>query len=182
VELSARAVGLCVAGVIYTNLFEHAWHRYGMHSRRPDRRHAAHHRVFYGNRFQNSDPAAMQEIVTSWYVFPILLIVHYSAFAVLFTPQFAPMFFFGVLLHFVAYEVTHWYTHVPDNGFDRFVKRIPVLAELRSAQVEHHKVHHAEPGVNFNFNPPYIGDRMGGVLRRERSRSEVDRTGRTGTI
>jgi len=33
-------------------------------------------------------------------------------------------------------------------------------------QIRHHRRHHAEPMVNFNFNPPYAGDRLAGVLRR----------------
>src|SRR6185369_16145150 len=73
VEISVRALLLFLAGALYTNLFEHAWHRYGMHSRRPDPRHAVHHRVFYGKGFQTCDPAALREIVTAWYIFPLLL-------------------------------------------------------------------------------------------------------------
>ena len=166
VEFCVRSVGVCIAGALYTNLFEHAWHRYGMHSRRPDRRHAMHHSNFYGNKFQRSDPEALRQIVTSWYIFPLLLVVHYSVFAALFGATSAPMFFFGVLLHFVGYEVTHWYTHVENNSFDEFISRIPVLRRLRAIQIYHHQLHHANPTVNFNFNPPYAGDRVGRVLRR----------------
>src|SRR4051812_14857558 len=103
VEISGRALLLFLCGALYTNLFEHAWHRYGMHSRRPDPRHAVHHRVFYGKGFQTSDPAALREIVTAWYIFPLLLMVHYSVFAILFGARLAPAFFFGVVLHFVTY-------------------------------------------------------------------------------
>ena len=166
IDISPRALVVCLAGALYTNLFEHAWHRYRMHSRRPDPRHATHHRIFYGNRFQTSDPEALREIVTAWYIFPLLLTVHYSAFAALFGAGLAPAFFLGVLLHFVTYEVTHWYTHVANNSFDRFMARIPGLSRLRSEQIRHHQRHHAEPMVNFNFNPPYAGDRIARVLRR----------------
>jgi len=165
-EVSLRAVVACLAGALYTNLFEHAWHRYAMHSRRPGPRHARHHRLVYGENFQSSDPAALREIVTAWYIFPILLGVHYSAFLALFAARLAPAFFLGVVLHYVTFEVTHWYTHVANNSFDRFVARIPGLRSLRAAQIHHHRLHHAEPMVNFNFNPPYAGDWMGGVLRR----------------
>ena len=166
IEISLRALFVCLSGALYTNLFEHVWHRYAMHSRRPDPRHARHHRVFYGKGFQTSDPAALREIVTAWYIFPLLLTVHYSAFTVLFGAGLAPAFFLGVLLHFVTYEVTHWCTHVANNSFDRFVTRIPGLSGLRSMQIRHHRLHHAEPSVNFNFNPPYAGDRLARVLRR----------------
>jgi hypothetical protein len=165
-EISLRAMVVCLGGALYTNIFEHLWHRHAMHSRRPDPRHARHHRIFYGNGFQTSDPEALREIVTAWYIFPLLLAVHYSAFTLLFGAGLAPAFFLGVLLHFVTYEVTHWYTHVANNSFDRFMTRIPALSGLRSMQIRHHRLHHAEPMVNFNFNPPYAGDRLARVLRR----------------
>jgi hypothetical protein len=34
VEVSVRAAAVCVAGALRANFFEHAWHAYGMHSRR----------------------------------------------------------------------------------------------------------------------------------------------------
>src|SRR5262249_15907631 len=83
-EVSLRALVVCLAGALYTNLFEHIWHRYAMHGRRPDPRHATHHRLFYGERFHTSDPAALEEIVTGWFIFPLLLTVHYAAFILLF--------------------------------------------------------------------------------------------------
>jgi hypothetical protein len=161
-EISVRAVLLVFAGALYTNIFEHIWHRFAMHSRRPDPRHALHHRLFYGDRFQTSDPAALREIVTGWHIFPLLLAIHYSTFAAIFGAALAPAFFLGVTAHFVTYESTHWYTHVAGNAFDRFVARIPVLSRLRAIQIRHH----AEPLINFNFTPPYVGDRVGRVLRR----------------
>jgi len=165
-ELSARAAALFLGGALYTNLFEHAWHRFAMHSRLPDPRHAQHHQIFYGQRFQTSDPAALREITTAWYIFPLLLALHYAAFVWLLPPALAPAFFFGVAVHFLTYEVTHWYTHVANNGFDPFISRIPGLRHIRAAQIRHHRMHHADPLINFNFNPPYAGDWMGGVLRR----------------
>ena len=166
VEVSLRALAAGLGGALYTNLFEHLWHRHAMHGRRPDPRHARHHRIFYGEGFQTRDPVALGEIVTAWYVFPVLLAVHYAAFAALFGTDLAPAFFLGIVLHFVTYEVSHWYTHVADNRFDRFVGRVPGLRTLRAIQIRHHRRHHAEPMVNFNFTPPYVGDRVGGVLRR----------------
>jgi hypothetical protein len=166
VEVSWRALVLCLAGALYTNLFEHLWHRYAMHGRRPDARHARHHRIFYGQGFQTSDPEALREVTLAWYIFPLLLTVHYSTFCVLFGAGLAPAFFLGIVLHFVTYEVTHWYTHVANNWFDRVVSRIPALSKLRAMQIRHHRLHHAQPMVNFNFNPPYAGDRLAGVLRR----------------
>ena len=165
IEISLRALLVCFAGALYTNLFEHIWHRYAMHSRRPDARHARHHRIFYGKGFQTTDPAALSEIVTGWYIFPVLLLIHYSTFWALFGLALAPAFFLGVLLHFMTYEATHWYTHVAPNGFDRFLSRIPGLRKLRAMQIHHHRLHHAEPMVNFNVTPPYTGDRLASILR-----------------
>jgi uncharacterized membrane protein (DUF485 family) len=165
-EVSLRAVVVCLAGVLYTNLFEHAWHRYAMHGRRPDARHARHHRIFYGKGFQTNDPEAMQEIVTAWYIFPLLLALHYLVFLALFANGLAPAFFLGVVLHFVTFEVTHWYTHVANNGFDRLLARIPGARRIRAMQIYHHRLHHADPMINFNFNPPYAGDWIGRVLQR----------------
>ncbi len=165
-EISVRAAGVGLGGVLYTNLFEHAWHRFGMHGRRPDPRHARHHRLFYGPRFRTTDAEALEEITTSWYIFPLLLTLHYAGFALLFGTALAPAFFLGVTAHFTAYEVTHWYTHVAGNGFDGFVGKVPGLRRLRAMQVEHHRLHHLQPMVNFNFNPPYAGDWITRVLRR----------------
>lgn len=78
VEISLVALAAILAGALYTNLFEHAWHRYGMHGRRPDPRHATHHRIFYGKNFRTSDAGALGEIVTAFYIFPILLAIHYT--------------------------------------------------------------------------------------------------------
>jgi hypothetical protein len=165
-EISLCALTIAFAGAIYINVFEHAWHRYAMHSRRPDPRHARHHRLFYGSLFQTTDKAALNEVTTAWYIFPLLLAVHYPLFILLFGAPLAPAFFLGVVLHFVTYEITHWYTHMADNGFDRVLARVPGLSQLRTIQIEHHRLHHADPMVNFNFTPPYVGDRLAGVLRR----------------
>ena len=165
-EISFRALAAAVAGALYTNVFEHAWHRFGMHGRRPDPRHARHHRLFYGDRFRTADPEAMREIVTSWYIFPALLAVHDAAFVLIFGSGLAPAFFLGVTVHFIAYEVTHWFTHIEGNSFDRWVAKLPGLRRLRAIQVEHHRLHHMQPLVNFNFNPPYAGDWIFRVLRR----------------
>ena len=111
VEVSVRALVVCLAGALYTNLFEHLWHRYAMHGRRPDARHARHHRIFYGQGFQTFDPAALGEVVLAWSSFRFcwgsLSGVHRAVRGWARTA-----FFLGVVLHFVTYEVTHWFTHV----------------------------------------------------------------------
>ena len=82
------------------------------------------------------------------------------AFAAIFGAALAPAFFLGVTLHFVTYESTHRYTQVAGNAFDRFVGQMPILSDLRAIQIRHHRPHHAEPLLNFNFTPPFVGDRV----------------------
>lgn len=164
-EVTARAGAVLLAAGFYTHLFEHAWHRWGMHGRRYDPRHARHHRLFHGKSFQTRDPAKLEDVTTSWYIFPALLAAHYGLFAALFPAPLAPAFAIGVTLQYLFYEVTHWYTHVEANGFDRMLSRTPGLRGWRARQIEHHRLHHSDPGVNFNFTPPYAGDRFGGVKR-----------------
>src|SRR5260370_31367728 len=71
VENSLRALVVLLAGAIYTNLFEHLWHRYGMHVRR-DPRHARHHRIFYGGGVQTRDPQELHELVAACDILPEL--------------------------------------------------------------------------------------------------------------
>ncbi len=146
------------AGAAYTNLFEYGWHRWGMHGSRRDPRHQRHHRLFYGAAFTTRDPAKLAEITTSWYVFPVLLAAHAALFPLVFPARFAPAFLLGALAQYLLYESTHWWTHVDGNRFDRAVRRIPGLARVRAAQIRHHRLHHAEPLLNYNFTPPYAGD------------------------
>jgi hypothetical protein len=97
---------------------------------------------------------ALQQVVTVWYIFPILLAIHFPPFVAIFPSGLPPMFVLGVVLHFVTYEVTHWYTHVADNAFDRRIRRIPGVRRLREAQIRHHRLHYSDPGVNFNSIHP----------------------------
>ncbi len=155
-----------LAGAVYTNAFEYGWHRWGMHGARRDERHQRHHRLFRGESFATRDPVKLREVTTSWYIFPILIGVHAAVFPLLLPTELAPAFFLGPVLQYSLYESTHWWTHVEDNRFDRVVRRIPVLGRLRAAQIRHHRLHHAEPLVNYNFTPPYGGDMTFGTMKR----------------
>lgn len=166
--LSWSALGCVAAGALYTHLFEYFYHLQMMHRvirlgpwRFQDRRHLEHHRLFLGENFRTRRPEALVDVTTSWYTFPALFALHYAVFRVLFAPQWAPAFFLGVTVQFLAYEVSHWLTHLEDNAFDRWAQRVPLLGGLRQSQVRHHRMHHARPDANFNFTPPYLGDRLG---------------------
>jgi Fatty acid hydroxylase len=166
--LSWRALVWIAAGALYTHLFEYFYHLQMMHRvlrigrwRFYDTRHREHHRAFLGENFQTRRPEALAEVTTSWYTFPALFALHYAAFRMLFAAAWAPAFFLGVTVQFLIYEVSHWLTHLRDNAFDRWARGLPWLGEIRARQIEHHRTHHARPEVNFNFTPPYLGDRAG---------------------
>jgi hypothetical protein len=166
--LSWQALGWIAAGGLYTHLFEYFYHLQMMHRvirigswRFHDKRHLEHHRLFLGENFQTRRPEVLAEVTTSWYTFPALFALHYAAFRALFAPEWAPAFFLGVTVQFLIYEVSHWLTHLQGNAFDRWMAGVPLLGEIRRRQIEHHRLHHARPDVNFNFTPPYVGDRLG---------------------
>jgi hypothetical protein len=166
--VSWNVLGWIMAGGFYTHLFEYFYHSWLMHRvfrigkwRFVDTRHRAHHRIFLGDSFQTRRPENLVEVATKWYTFPALFVMHYAAFRALLPAPAAPAFFLGVTMQFLAYEVTHWLTHLQDNVFDRWVTHLPVLGEIRRRQIAHHRLHHLRPDVNFNFTPPYAGDRIG---------------------
>jgi hypothetical protein len=169
-EISVSWISLLwlLAGGIYTHLFEYVYHSLGMHrsirfrgSQYYDKRHLRHHRLFFGENFQTRQSALLKEVATSWYTLPVLFFLHYFAFLALFPARHALWFFLGVTVQSLAYEISHWFTHVKDNSFDRVLARVPLLSRLRAAQIRHHRQHHAVPTLNFNFTPPYLGDRLG---------------------
>ncbi len=166
--LSLPAVAWILAGAFYTHLFEYFYHLQMMHRvmrfgrwRFHDQRHMAHHRNFLGDKFQTRVPERLVEVTTSWYTFPALFLLHYGLFLLLAGPEWAPAFFLGVTVQFLVYETSHWLTHLKDNAFDRWAAKIAVLGAMRRGQIEHHRLHHTSPEVNFNFTPPYVGDRIG---------------------
>jgi hypothetical protein len=167
-EVSLIAILCLFAGLLYTHLFEYFYHSVAMHRpislggrRYYDKRHQRHHQIFAGKNFRNRNPEHLREVATSWFTFPLLLALHCAVFLSLFPAAFAPWFFLGVTLQFLTYEITHWCIHLEGNALDRALDRIPLLARLRAAQVRHHEKHHAVPSLNFNFTPPYLGDRWG---------------------
>jgi hypothetical protein len=166
-----RLLAFLLLGILYAQLFEYWYHAVPMHRGLPllgdiKRNHLEHHHLFHGANFRTRDPAHSGQIPGRWWAFPILFFTHYGVLTPLLEAEAVVSFLFGAVTHYLAFEITHWFTHIEDNGFDRFVERIPFLRELRAHQIEHHRIHHETPIVAFNFNPPYLGDRLTGKLPR----------------
>lgn len=121
-----------------------------------------HHRIFYGANFQSRDSEDLEQITMPWYNFPVLFFVHYGIALAILPKAAIPAFFAGVVLHFLMYEISHWFTHVKDNFFDDWILKIPFVGDeiwqFRFWQIKHHMIHHEIPTVNFNFNIPPLGD------------------------
>ena len=156
-------------GLLYTQLVEYAWHRFPMHRPMPllrqvRRNHLEHHRIFYGERFQVRSGWELGHIAGRPWAFPILFFAHYVVLVGWLPPAELVAFLLGAVLHYVVFELTHWLTHLEDNALDRLIARIPLVSEIRAYQIEHHRWHHEVPELAFNFNPPYLGDRLFGHM------------------
>jgi hypothetical protein len=168
---------LFLLGVLYTQLFEYAAHRFAMHRgvrwlSNVRLNHLEHHRVFHGKRFRTRELADLEHIPGRWWIFPLLFAAHYLPAVALLGRDAALAFLLGTLVHYLLFETTHWFTHVEDNALDRFLEQVPLIGSIRAAQIEHHRLHHQVPIVAFNFNPPYLGDRLGAAMpTRERLRA-----------
>lgn len=152
-----------LAGVVYTHFFEYTYHRWLMHGGVRGlgfvkKNHLQHHRVFYGDNFTSRNREDWQYIASPWFVFPGLVTIHYFVVRELVSTASLVAFFGGVLLHYLVFEGTHWLTHVENNVVDRWIARVPVLGRLRRYHIRHHRHHHEIPTVDFNFNPPFLGD------------------------
>lgn len=153
-----------IAGALYTHFFEYLYHRFGLHKGIPlmslKRSHLEHHEFFNGPNFQRRDEAALDNITAKWFIFPSLFTMHY-AFALLFLPHNClSILFLGIIIHFLAYELSHWGAHVKDNMVDRVLLQLPLIGRCRAWQIRHHRVHHEFPVYNFNFTVPALGDKL----------------------
>lgn len=168
-DLSLATAAWFLIGILYTQLFEYWAHRVPMHRGLPlltnvRRNHLEHHRVFHGARFQSRDVADLAHIAGRFWVFPLLFLGHYGVLAFVLEPGLLIAFLSGTVIHYLAFELTHWLTHIEDNPIDRAIARVGFLADLRAYQIEHHRIHHEFPELAFNFNPPYLGDRIAGHM------------------
>jgi hypothetical protein len=168
--LTLSLFGWFLLGIAYTHFFEYGYHRFVMHARAPwagfvKRNHLQHHKIFYGDNFRSRRREDWQYIASPWYVFPGLLFIHYAPLSRFLTPWHLVAFFAGVLPHYLLFEWTHWLTHVEDNAIDPLIARVPLLGAVRAYQIREHRYHHEIPTVDFNFNPPFLGDVVCGTLK-----------------
>ena len=169
ITLSLTSVTWLLAGALYTQFVEYWCHRVPMHRGLPYLtyvrwNHLDHHRIFHGTNFQTRDVDDLEHIAGRFWVFPILFLMHYTALVFVIEAQALIVFLLGTVLHYLVFEASHWLTHIEDNPVDRLLARIPLVSELRAYQIEHHRIHHEVPEMAFNFNPPYLGDRIAGHM------------------
>ncbi|MGH9320814.1 MAG: hypothetical protein ACRD21_11970 [Vicinamibacteria bacterium] len=158
-----------LSGILYVQFLEYGTHRYAMHRGLPllrhvRRNHFEHHRIFHGENFRTSNPPHLAHIPGRWWIFPLFFSLHYAIVTAILPLVPAVAFLSACFVHYLAFELTHWFTHVDDNAFDRALAKIPVLSAMRAYQIEHHRIHHETPVVAFNFNPPYLGDVVAGQM------------------
>jgi hypothetical protein len=156
-------------GLVYTHFFEHWSHRLALHNGHGflddvRRNHLEHHRRFHGANFRTRRAEDLAHVAGRYWVFPILFALHYVPALWILSPAEALAFLSGCLLHYLAFEVSHWATHVADNRLDRTLEKIPIVRGIRARQIEHHRIHHETPVLAFNFNPPYLGDWLSGMM------------------
>ena len=169
-------------GVLYTGLFEYGYHRFVIHEsnyflfllkfrmiRSLRIGHRYHHAMLHGAHAQTRDPKALLKTVTSWFIFPALLLVHYVVFSFFMPREKLSSFFFGVSSNFLFYEITHWCTHVRGNLLDRMIISLPFIGVLRRYYIRWHLGHHDNELVNFSFSQPPWWDfifRTKGALKK----------------
>lgn len=159
-------------GIFYTHTFEYLYHRFALHHGLPGLKwmkesHRKHHQVFHHFNYKTRNPKDLLEITSRWYIFPVLVFGHYFVFVSLLPGRyiiFAPIFFLGVLLRFLAYETTHYFSHLADNFLDQLIEKIPLVSRFRTYQDRHHFRHHVREEINFGFVPDYLLDWIGGTL------------------
>ncbi len=160
---------LFLVGIVYTHFFEYGYHRVVMHGGIKHfalikKKHLEHHTIFNGDHFTTQKESDLKQIAPQWYLFPAAFLVHYFVIQAFLPSQLLLAFFGGVVLHYVVFEVSHWFGHVEDNFFDRIISYIPLLNWIRDYQNRHHRLHHECPDADFNFNPPFLGDVLYGTF------------------
>ncbi len=167
--LSLGLMGWVLLGALYTQFVEYWCHRVPMHRRVKLLElirlgHIQHHRMFHGKSFQAKEAELLEHIPGRYWAFPLLFLLHYAVLVWILAPAACLAFLLGSVLHYLAFEISHWLTHIEYNTVDRAIARLPLLGALRLRQIEHHRIHHEIPEFAFNFNPPYLGDRLAGRM------------------
>lgn len=171
-----KTAAFIIAGWFYTHFFEFLHHKFPMHKQiavfgskpfEPIRKDhlLLHHGDFPDGQknYKTRDLTKLQHVTTTWYIFPALFLINYGLFVWLAPSvwlQYTAAFFSGVTSHFLVYETTHYLSHLQDNIFDKMIARVPLVGWARKKQDEHHADHHTRPNHDFNFVPPFLGDRL----------------------
>ena len=150
-----------VAGMLYANAFEYGYHRVLLHMRvsclsflRFMLINHLHHHYLFSTKSTSRDPEDFENILTPWFIFALLLFLHYGVAIFIIPSVFIISFFGGVVLQFLwLYQIHHWFTHVTDSRYDAVLARIPVIGPLRQKQKEHHWEHHRMPKGKYSFSP-----------------------------
>lgn len=155
-------------GVLWGHLFEYGWHRVALHQdvrwfRKFRERHLRHHARLHGEHFTARGREDLEVIATSWLSFPTGLAVHFLVLLGLTSGAALVAFLGGCCLHYLFFEVNHWFMHVENSELDALIGGIPGLRELRHAQIAHHAAHHERPNANFSFTAPFLGDHLAGT-------------------
>lgn len=179
-------VGAFLFGYFYTHWFEYYYHRWPMHTEprgngilsriHQDIRdaHNDHHRAFPSSQLTKRSEELPDEfekydgtittisdmVAQRWWVYPVLLMMHYAGLALLLSPSFAMTWAIGSLIHYWLYEISHWYTHITPNWLDPILAKIPIVRTIRRLDILIHKIHHTRVDSNFNFVAPYFFDRL----------------------
>lgn len=159
-----------LAGILYMQLVEYAIHRFLMHGRIPGSirlNHIHHHRTFHGDKFRTRNAVDLASIPGGLWVFPVVGGAHFAILRLLFPPGATTVFMFACALHYGAFELTHWFTHLDGNAVDRVLGRIPLLSTFWAREIEHHRIHHETPVRAFNFSYPYLGDLIADAMPRQ---------------
>ena len=132
-------------GIMYTHFYEYGYHRVVMHGgiRRfafIKKKHLEHHTIFNGDNFTSQKESDLKHIAAQWHLFPAAFLAHYLVIRVFLPSQLLLAFFGGVVLHYVVFEVGHWFGHAEDNFSDRIISHIPLLNWIRDYQNRHHRL------------------------------------------
>lgn len=158
-----------IAGLIWAQLAEYAWHRFVLHGPSSASRlqHADHHKAFLRvPAVPLDDLEAQDSIPEERAVFPVALAAHAAVFVFLSGGLSAP-FFVALCIHYMAFELSHWAIHVRDNPIDLILRHVPLVRRVRAWQILYHFEHHEDPRLNFGFTPPFTGDVLLGTRRNE---------------
>ncbi|HXV27035.1 MAG TPA: hypothetical protein VD862_03385 [Candidatus Paceibacterota bacterium] len=185
-DARTATLAVFIIGFAYTQFFEYVYHRFVMHQLRWavfngfQLAHTDHHKAFPRSRFfvkperlltesfsrHDGSRTRMNDMIAQrWWIYPMLFGIHVAAGAPFVAPEALCMFLCGTAAHYSVFELAHWYTHVHPTRVDIFLRAVPVVGRIWSFTVDFHRTHHTFPQTDFNFTPPFLGDRVGGTFR-----------------